>query len=74
MKLASARLIAPDIKSLVSFYEKVTGQTAEWLAPVFAEIVTPGRRLRSEARKRWRYSRKRRACCQSHRYHRVPGR
>jgi predicted enzyme related to lactoylglutathione lyase len=41
MKFASTRLIAADIKTLVSFYEKVTGQTAEWLAPVFAEIVTP---------------------------------
>jgi len=41
MKFASTRLIAADIKILVSFYEKVTGQPAEWLAPVFAEIVTP---------------------------------
>jgi predicted enzyme related to lactoylglutathione lyase len=41
MKFASTRLIAADIKTLVSFYEKVTGQKAEWLAPVFAEIVTP---------------------------------
>jgi hypothetical protein len=30
---------------LVTFYEKVTGQTAEWLAPAFAEIVTPGATL-----------------------------
>ena len=45
MKLASIRLIAADIKALVSFYEKVTGQTAEWLAPVFAEIVTPAATL-----------------------------
>ena len=41
MKFASTRMIAADIKILVSFYEKVTGQPAEWLAPVFAEIVTP---------------------------------
>jgi uncharacterized glyoxalase superfamily protein PhnB len=41
MKFASTRLIAADIKSLVSFYERLTGQKAEWLAPVFAEIVTP---------------------------------
>ena len=40
MKFASTRLIAADIKALVSFYEIVTGKTAEWLAPVFAEIVT----------------------------------
>ena len=45
MKFASARLIAADIKRLVSFYEKLTGQTAEWLAPVFAEIVTPAATL-----------------------------
>jgi uncharacterized glyoxalase superfamily protein PhnB len=45
MKFASTRLIAADIKALVGFYEKVTGQTAEWLAPVFAEIVTPAATL-----------------------------
>jgi uncharacterized glyoxalase superfamily protein PhnB len=40
MKLASTRLIAADIKAMVTFYEMVTGLRAEWLAPVFAEIVT----------------------------------
>ena len=45
MKLASTRLVAADIKTMVSFYEMVTGQTAEWLAPVFAEIVTPAATL-----------------------------
>ena len=45
MKFASTRLIAADIKALVSFYENVTGKTAEWLAPVFAEIVTPSATL-----------------------------
>ena len=45
MKFASTRLVARDVKALVSFYEKVTGQTAEWLAPVFAEIVTPAATL-----------------------------
>ena len=45
MKFASTRLIAADIKSMVAFYEMVTGQTAEWLAPVFAEIVTPAATL-----------------------------
>ena len=40
MKLASTRLIAGDIKAMVAFYEMVTGRQAEWLAPVFAEIVT----------------------------------
>ena len=45
MKFASTRLVAADIRALVGFYETVTGQTAEWLAPVFAEIVTPGATL-----------------------------
>ena len=45
MKLASTRLIARDVKAVVSFYERVTGQPADWLAPVFAEIVTPGATL-----------------------------
>ncbi|HEV2518129.1 MAG TPA: VOC family protein [Devosia sp.] len=41
MKFASTRLVAADIKSVVAFYELVTRQKADWLAPVFAEIVTP---------------------------------
>ncbi|AHY49108.1 VOC family protein [Bradyrhizobium japonicum] len=41
MKFASTRLVARDIKAVVGFYEKVTGKKADWLAPVFAEIVTP---------------------------------
>lgn len=45
MKLASTRLVARDIKAVVSFYETVTGKPAEWLAPVFAEIVTAGATL-----------------------------
>ena len=45
MKFASTRLIAADIKSMVGFYEKVTRQSAEWLAPVFAEIMTPAATL-----------------------------
>ena len=45
MKLASTRLVARDIKAVVGFYEMVTGRAAEWLAPVFAEIVTPGATL-----------------------------
>ena len=45
MKFASTRLVASDIKSLVGFYEMVTGQSAEWLAPIFAEIVTPAATL-----------------------------
>jgi uncharacterized glyoxalase superfamily protein PhnB len=42
MKLASVRLVAADVKGMVAFYEKITGAKAEWLAPVFAEIVLPG--------------------------------
>lgn len=45
MKFASTRLICADIKAMVSFYEMVTAQSAEWLAPVFAEIVTPAATL-----------------------------
>ena len=45
MKFASTRLVAADIKAMVGFYEMVTNQTAEWLAPVFAEIVTPSATL-----------------------------
>lgn len=45
MRLASIRLVAADTKALVAFYEKVSGKTAEWLAPVFAEIVTPSATL-----------------------------
>lgn len=40
MKFASTRLVARDLQAMVGFYEHVTRQKAEWLAPVFAEIVT----------------------------------
>lgn len=42
MKLASIRIIAGDIRQMVAFYEMVTGVTADWPAPVFAELVMPG--------------------------------
>ncbi len=45
MKFASTRLIAADMSAMVAFYETVTGQAADWLAPQFAEIVTPGATL-----------------------------
>lgn len=45
MKFASTRLICADIKTMVSFYEMALGQSGEWLAPVFAEIVTPAATL-----------------------------
>jgi uncharacterized glyoxalase superfamily protein PhnB len=41
MTFASTRLVASDIQKLVAFYEKVTGRKADWLAPAFAELVTP---------------------------------
>ena len=40
MKFVSIRLIAADMRAMVGFYEMVAGQAADWLAPVFAEIVT----------------------------------
>jgi predicted enzyme related to lactoylglutathione lyase len=45
MKLASTRLIAADITAMVTFYEMVTCTPAQWLAPGFAEIVTPSATL-----------------------------
>lgn len=45
MRFASVRLIVTDIARSVAFYERVTGHAAEWLAPVFAEIVLPGATL-----------------------------
>ena len=44
MRLASIRIIVRDIKAVVGFYEKVTEQKAEWLAPVFGveqAVVSP---------------------------------
>lgn len=45
MRFASIRIIVRDVKKMVAFYEKVTNQKADWLAPVFAEIITPGAAL-----------------------------
>jgi uncharacterized glyoxalase superfamily protein PhnB len=45
MKFASTRLICADIKAMVGFYEMALAKPAEWLAPVFAEIVTPAATL-----------------------------
>ena len=41
MIYASTRLVAADIQAMVAFYEMVADQKADWLAPAFAEIVTP---------------------------------
>lgn len=45
MKFASVRIIAAEIGPMVAFYEMVTGIKAQWLAPVFAEIVMSGATL-----------------------------
>lgn len=45
MKFASTRLVAADLKAMVGFYEMVTGQAADLLAPQFAEIVMPAATL-----------------------------
>ena len=45
MNFASTRLTVADIKTMVAFYEMVTGVRADCLAPVFAEIVTPSATL-----------------------------
>jgi catechol 2,3-dioxygenase-like lactoylglutathione lyase family enzyme len=38
MDLASVRIITDNLDSMVEFYEKVTGVTADRPAPVFAEL------------------------------------
>ena len=45
MQFASIRIITDDLDRLVSFYEQVTGVTAERPAPPFAEIVMPSATL-----------------------------
>jgi len=45
MKFASTRLVAADVPAMVAFYETLTAGKAEWLAPAFAEIVTPAATL-----------------------------
>jgi catechol 2,3-dioxygenase-like lactoylglutathione lyase family enzyme len=41
MQFASIRIITDDLDRLVSFYEQITGVSAERPAPVFAEFVLP---------------------------------
>ena len=38
MNLASLRIISPEIKRLVQFYEKVTNLSARWYTEDFAEL------------------------------------
>lgn len=45
MKLASIRIITDELDRLVTFYEQVTGITAERPAPPFAEFVSAGATL-----------------------------
>ena len=45
MQLASIRIITDDLDRLVSFYEHLTGVTAERPAPPFAELVLPSATL-----------------------------
>jgi catechol 2,3-dioxygenase-like lactoylglutathione lyase family enzyme len=45
MDFASVRIITDDLDAMVEFYEKVTGISADWLAPVFAELRYPSSTL-----------------------------
>lgn len=42
MELASVRIITHDVARLAAFYERVTETTANWPAPIFAEIRAGG--------------------------------
>lgn len=42
MRLNSIRIITADVQRLVTFYEQLTGVTADWATPLFAEIRMPG--------------------------------
>ena len=41
MKFACIRMITDDPQRVVRFYEQVTGVSAVWPAPVFAELRLP---------------------------------
>lgn len=41
MRIASLRVITDDVARLIRFYEHVTGGTADWATPDFAELSTP---------------------------------
>ena len=45
MSFVSIRIVTDDLDGLVAFYEQVTGQQAERLAPVFAQFSGPGANL-----------------------------
>jgi catechol 2,3-dioxygenase-like lactoylglutathione lyase family enzyme len=45
MDLASVRIITDDLDAMVEFYEKVTGISADRVAPVFAELRYPSSTL-----------------------------
>lgn len=42
MSFASVRIITDDLEGMVAFYERITGQSAERPAPVFAQFTGPG--------------------------------
>lgn len=42
MTFVSTRIITADINRLVDFYQNVTGFSATWYTPDFAEFRTPG--------------------------------
>jgi uncharacterized glyoxalase superfamily protein PhnB len=39
-QFVSIRVITEDVKRLIGFYEKATGQTARWFTDDFAELAT----------------------------------
>jgi catechol 2,3-dioxygenase-like lactoylglutathione lyase family enzyme len=41
MNLVSVRIITDNLDSMIEFYERITGVSAERLAPVFAELRYP---------------------------------
>ena len=45
MKLVSTRVITPDIKRLVAFYEQLTGKSLTVYTDDFAELTTPAATL-----------------------------
>lgn len=42
MRFVSVRLPASEVHTLVRFYERLTGTSAEWANDEFAELVLPG--------------------------------
>src|SRR5690242_20580808 len=51
MQFASIRLPASDVPGLVTFYEKLTGVTAQWANEEFAELPLPGATIAISSRR-----------------------